>query len=878
MAIFPSQRVPIIQGWEFTQLGGGPENADGEWLPVSKVPTVVQAELLKLKKIPDPHIGLNEYDVQWVGEADWAFRTEFGADDHQLDREHVDLVLEGLDTYATVQLNGVKILSANNMFVEYRCPIKKYMKQGKNTLVIVFPSTFLKGRELQDQHGKLACWNGDPSRLHVRKAQYHYGWDWGPVLLTVGPWKPICLHSYTWCLEEVNIASTVASDLSVAFTVHAKATKSAVASSLQARVSICGSPQPLAFRQRTSSLDAEGKSSVCFSASPKELELWWPLGYGKQNLYTISVELLAEDGRTVIDTATVRVGFRRVEVVQDPLESEEGRTFYFRINNIPIFCGGSNWIPADNFLTEISPDRYRKWLQLLVDGNQNMVRVWGGGIYESDDFYSICDELGIMVWQDFLFGCGQYPAYDEILDQVKMEAEQAVKRLRHHPSLVIFAGNNEDYQLAESNNLELDYSDDPPESDTDYRKTNFPARHIYERVLPEIVERLSGVQYHRGSPYSGFGKLTTDQKYGDLHQWNVWHGSQEPWNNWDVLSGRFVSEFGMQGYPDRRTVDYWTGGDKEERYPQSRVTGSHNKAAGFERRLELYLVENFRHSFDMDSYIYYTQVMQAETLASAYRLWRRNWKGPGREYTAGALVWQLNDCWPVTSWAIVDYFLRPKPSYFAVKRELAAFTVGITRNEVKTTPNDKPNSIAYFEIDTKVEIWGTNSTLAPEELELLVEAFDLNDRSFNWKEERAVKLSPNSSTELWTGQVPGQQIRTKLSEVPRPIVISARLMRSGEVVGRCANWPEPFKFLKFPHPSELGLKIVASENTSGDITSVRLSTSVPIKAIVLDADGSQDVSWSDQFIDLIPGDDQIIEAKELNSRKITVRFLGDGSV
>lgn len=215
-----------------------------------------------------------------------------------------------------------------------------------------------------------------------------------------------------------------------------------------------------------------------------------------------------------------------------------------------------------------------------------------------------------------------------------------------------------------------------------------PSRHFYEVLLPEVVHRLSNVFYWPGSPYGG--KVCGDLTVGDQHQWNVWHGTQEPWANWDKLAGRFVSEFGMQGYPDIRTVREWfaPGDEKDQWFPQSTVSTQHNKATGFERRLELYLMENFRHAFDMESYIYYTQIMQAECLAAAYRLWRRNWKGKGREYTAGALVWQINDCWPCVSWAICDYYLRPKPSYFAIARELRPYTVGVSALPLYMLPAD----------------------------------------------------------------------------------------------------------------------------------------------------------------------------------------------
>ncbi|KAH7930093.1 glycoside hydrolase family 2 protein [Leucogyrophana mollusca] len=850
----------LTQGWSFTQVGGGQGTKSDEWLAVSEFPTTVHVELLKLKKIPDPFLGLNEWEVQWVGEAEWAFKNTFTVTAEDLSASNVDLVFEGLDTFANVKLNGNKILDTENQFVSYRAPAKQYLQKGANELLLTFSSAFLKGRELEKAHGKSHLWNGDSSRLHVRKAQYNYGWDWGPVLMTVGPWKPVYLHTYQTRLTDIDIRSKVSESLGVKLTVDISLSEK---TSGAASVVLKG-PQGATIVKESSIKTTSGSARAEFQFNPGDLDLWYPVGYGNQPLYTVEVQIADEQGK-VLDTKTEKVSFRRVRVVQDPLVDQEGTTFLFEVNNIRIFCGGSNWIPADSFLTTLTPERYRGWLQLLVDGNQNMIRVWGGGIYEPDVFYDICDRKCLLVWQDFLFGCGQYPAYDSFLKLVEVEAEQNVKRLRHHPSIVIFAGNNEDYQLAESIKI-VDYSDET----SDFRQTKFPARYIYERTLPSIVNKFCDIFYHRSSPYSAPGKVTTDKTIGDLHQWNVWHGSQEPWHNWDILAGRFVSEFGMEGYPNIRTVDYWLGEDKSERYPQSRVNNNHNKADGFERRLELYLVENFKHAFDMDSYVYYTQVMQAETLASAYRLWRRNWRGKGREHTAGALVWQINDCWPTTSWAIIDYFLRPKPAYFTIARELRPFTVGMTRKEKKTFANDL--SAASFTIETVLDVWGTNSTLSEKKATLEVTSFDLHS-TWTDKWSKDVVLAPNSSTELFSGNLPGQPVRTKQSDVPRVIIVSARLLDgSGSVLGRYSNWPEPFKFITFPAIKDLGLSV----QTGGDGESVELSTKKPIKGIVLDVEGD-DVKWSDQAIDLVPGDPQIVKAVGLKGREVKVRFLGDGT-
>ncbi|GJJ07590.1 hypothetical protein Clacol_001793 [Clathrus columnatus] len=831
----------LDKNWKFALLRD--QKPVDQWHSILEIPTSVHVELLKADKIPDPFVGSNEWDVQsiiGIGESDWIFSTTF---DLETNDPNVDLVFEGLDTYSVVHLNGNAILQTSNMFVPYRVLIKSYLVAGPNELTLTFPSTFLKGKDLEKKHGKLNLWNGDSSRLHVRKAQYNYGWDWGPVLMTVGPWRPIRIHSYTSRMTDLKVSTDVTESLDVTILVSVETDAS------EGNIDITiKDPKGTPVQNEISSLK-DGKAVVKFTGTKDQFDLWYPIGYGKQPLYTVQVQFSDQNGH-LLDSKQEKIGLRRVRLVQDELVAAEGRSFLFEVNNIRIFCGGSNWIPADSFLTKVTPEVYKAWLQLLVDGNQNMIRVWGGGIYVR--------EMGILVWQDFMFGCGQYPAYDDFLKEIREEAEANVKRLRHHPSIVIFAGNNEDYQLAESLKLQLDYSDET----SDFRGTNFPARHIYERVLPEIVSQFSDIIYHR----TVMAKLPPIETTG-----NVWHGTQEPWHNWDKLSGRFVSEFGMEGFPNIRTVDYWLDGKQEERYPQSRLMDVHNKADGWQRRLELYLIENFKHAFDMESYVYYTQIMQAETLASAYRLWRREWRGKGREYCAGALVWQLNDCWPVTSWAIVDYFLRPKPAYYAIARELKPYTVGITRKDKKVFADDR--TAAFFTINTIVEIWGTNKTLEEKNVKLDITAFNLDDPSWKHHTSEDVILQANSSTELFKGDLPGQPIRTTLSETPLPIILHARLIDSdGTVLSRYSNWPEPFKFIKFPAPEIVGLKITVEK----DGEAVHLSCKRPIKGIILDVDGN-DVVWSDQAIDLVPDDEQTIKAVGLNDRKIKAQYLGDGS-
>ncbi|RBQ74494.1 hypothetical protein VDGD_06180 [Verticillium dahliae] len=502
-------------------------------------------------------------------------------------------------------------------------------------------------------------------------------------------------------------------------------------------------------------------------------------------------------------------------------------------------------------------------MKLLADGNQFMVRVWGGGIYEEQAFYDVCDELGILVWHDFMFGCGNYPAWPALLDSIKREAEENVKLLRHHPSIVIWAGNNEDYQFAESENLTYDINDKDPDS---WLKTDFPARYIYEKVLADVCASLiPDTFYHFGSPWSGAD--TRDPTVGDLHQWNVWHGTQEKYQNFDKLVGRFVSEFGMEAFPSVKTIDAFLpkGREDPDRYPQSSTIDFHNKADGHERRIALYLVENFRYAPDpLENFVYCTQLMQAECLASAYRLWKREWRGPGREYCGGALVWQINDCWPVTSWAICDYYLRPKHAYYTVKREMAPLSIGITRREHKH-PKDKYTRV-NIDTKTKIEVWGSNLQLEDLTVDVIVKGWDVEtaEETYNEKAKEGLVLPKNASTEITDFEVP---VRHK-GEEGRIVVAAYLVDRDGKQLARYVNWPEPLKYLHLQKPKQL-VATLARDNTV-----VEVSAEVPIKGLALECP-DDDVVFGDNLVDIVPGEVVVIPVTGAKAdTKIETRYLG----
>lgn len=680
------------------------------------------------------------------------------------------------------------------------------------------------------------------------------GWDWGPTLMTCGPWRPINLEIFSSRISDLYFTSDVDRSLKSAKLV-VKADVEGGASEVSFIVSLDG--KEVASKTVKAS---NGHATHTFEIS--DPQLWYPVRYGEQPLYTITSRLL--NGGLEIDSQSKKFGLRRAKLIQRSMPEQPGTTFFFEINNIPIFCGGSDWIPADNFIPRISKEKYYHWVKLVADGNQFMIRVWGGGIFEEQAFYDACDELGILVWQDFMFGCGNYPGFPEFLDLVKTEAEENVKLLRHHPSIVIWAGNNEDYQYQESEGLTYDPENKDAES---WLKTDFPARYIYEKILADACKELvPDTYYHFGSPWGG--KVTTDPTVGDIHQWNVWHGSQEKYQNFDKLVGRFVSEFGMEAFPNIKTIESVLplGKDDPDRFAQSSTVDFHNKADGHERRIALYLVENFRYAPDpLEQFIYSTQLMQAECLASAYRLWKRQWKGPGKEYCGGALVWQINDCWPVTSWAIVDYYLRPKHAYYTVKREMAPISLGVTRKE-HLIPKDR-HTRAFIDKKTKIEIWGSNLTLKDITAHVVVKAFDVisGKETYSKTVKSDFLLPENRSTEIIDFDVPvthvnsGEEART---------VVAAYLYEKGTQIARYINWPEPLKYVHLQKAKHLTAEL------SKDSKTVELSAEVPVKGVAVECE-DEDVSFGDNLVDIVPGEVVSIAVKGANkATKITTRYLG----
>lgn len=422
-----------------------------------------------------------------------------------------DIVFEGLDTFATVVLNGKEILKADNMFLSYRIDVSKDIKHGaENLLELTFDSALFRGRELVKEHAHehdFLVRQTEAGRLPSRKAQYNWGWDWGPILVSAGPWKPIYLEQYVARIDDLWADCEVSDDLKTC----SGAIQAVLAGSLREGDKVVFTLSNEETLVNVATVQVAGAVSVPFKLdNPK---LWYPRGYGQQSRYTLKAKIVR--GEEEIYSTSKLIGFRRTALIQEP--DARGQSFYFRINNIDVFAGGSCWVPADSFLAQVPPERYHDWIRLAAEGNQIMLRVWGGGVYEDDALLDACDEFGVLLWHDFQFACGNYPTYKSYLDNFEAEARYQVRRLRWHPSVIAWAGNNEDYQVQERYKLDYDYENKDSES---WLKSTFPARYIYEHLLPKIVKEEDPQQiYHPSSPW-GDGKPTADPTVGDIHQWN----------------------------------------------------------------------------------------------------------------------------------------------------------------------------------------------------------------------------------------------------------------------------------------------------------------------------------------------------------------------
>lgn len=641
-----SQKVDLKDNWQFRQAG------QGIWQKAT-VPGCVHTDLLAAGKIEDPFWRDNEKKLQWIGKSDWEYSTSFELNKESL-RKNIDLVFEGLDTYADVYLNGKKILTAENMFCTWRLDISNYLLPGENELLIRFTSPV--NRILPTMKNipyQLPASNdqGEKTSPFTRKAPYQFGWDWGPRFVTCGIWRPVYLE--IWDEARINDIHVVTKSLTLT-----EEKKAELAVNVEIFAAEAGEYQIdyilQSSEEYTYEFEGDFRNRIFLKKGINSLErvmmvpnpaLWWPRRQGEQNLYRLTVELRRKE--EMIAAKPVVFGIRTVELEQK--RDEKGESFTVVINGRPVFAKGANWIPADIFPSRLTPEKYAELLESCAEANFNMLRVWGGGIYEDDEFYLLCDELGIMVWQDFMFACSMYPGDNNFLENVRAEAIDNIKRLRNHPALVLWCGNNEN-ETAWNN---WGWKKELPEKVwDDYLK-------LFHNVLPQAVALYDpGKPYWPSSPSSNLTAEANAENIGDQHYWGVWHG-EEKFEEYKKHTPRFSSEYGFQSFPMIKTVNSYTL--PEDHDIESPVMKAHQKHPRGNELIRKYMDWYYPQARDFESFLYLSQVLQAEGIkvAAEHLIGNMPW-------CMGSLYWQTNDCWPVASWSGIDYFGRWKAlQYYA---------------------------------------------------------------------------------------------------------------------------------------------------------------------------------------------------------------------
>lgn len=824
----PPTAVDLGEGWQVRLVPGQAQAKEypkaAAWLP-AKVPGTVQTDLMAAGMVPDPFVSNNEGAIQWVGLSDWQYRGSFKIDAATLAREHVELVFEGLDTFAEVRLNGKPLLSADNMFRRWRVNAKPLLKRGGNVLEVTIHSPIKKLQPwLAQQPYALpsgydsAFGDEPPGRLvttYVRKAPYHFGWDWGPRIVTAGIWKNVRLEAWDAVrLDSLHVAQQ---------RVDAKAAQ------LEAQIELeAGTSGPAQVVLEVSGPDgatvARIERDVVVDAGSNRIELplriadpkrWFPFGYGAQDRYTFSATL--RDANGDVHKLQRTTGLRTVELRRE--KDQWGKSMEFVINGIPIFAKGANLIPLDSFPTRVDEARMRRTLLDARDANMNMLRMWGGGHYQDDRFYEIADELGVMIWQDFMFG-GAIPPYDVAFrENTRQEAIEQVKRLRSHPSIVMWCGNNEVQTGWDhwGDRVKFKQSIDPEERSRIERGMTT----LFGTVFREVVAMHDpDVPYWATSPGTNFDGGADLSDDGDMHYWQVWGGDAKPAEAYMDVDSRFLSEYGLQSFPDMRTIRSFAGA--QDMQPESPVMRAHQKydKGNGNKRLLLYIRREFGEPKDFESFVYLSQLMQAEGIGIAASHLRAS-----RPQAMGSLYWQLNDVWPGASWSSVDYYGRWKALNYHARRFYAPELAAALRKDGKTT------------------LSLVSDRTAPMTARWRLRVLDFSGTELRRREQKAT-LPPLSSTRV--GQFSDAQLLGRAD--PKRSFAVFELLDGERVLSRQLVFFDVAKHLALP-----AAQVRSEWKADGDGFALALSSDTLARDVWLSF-GDLDVSVSDNAFDLLPGE------------------------
>ena len=795
-------KTTLKSDWQFRQVG------KQDWLPAT-VPGCNFTDLLDNQLIEAPFHSDEETRLQWIEEQDWEYQSQFTLAAADLDADQLILEFEGLDTYCSIYLNGVLLGETDNMFVAYEFDIRDQASLGDNHLHLVFHSPIKRTLPIWQANGFTYPAENDKSeeRLSVfsRKAPYHFGWDWGPRFVTSGIWRKVNLLTITQArIADIHVKQQHTDDkVTLQFDTLLKSTDT---TALTLQISCSNHPE-LTCSQQVNGTDANLFVDI---EHPK---LWWPNGLGEAHLYQFNVKLMA-DGQ-IVDSKSLNIGLRTVELVQG--QDDMGESFYFKVNGHPVFMKGANYIPSDSFLPQVDADKYQRIFTNTVAANMNMLRVWGGGIYEDDRFYQLADEKGILIWQDFMFACTLYPADEAFLDSVAVEAEYNIKRLRNHPCLALWCGNNE---------IEMGISDwQWPEkfgySDERYEQLKADYHRLFREHLPALVSQFNPeLAYLPSSPIS-FWETPEDDNKGDNHYWGVWHG-ELPFDAYRERVPRFMSEYGFQSLPIKASLDEFC--PSMEQHIESATMQVHQKHPRGNGIIQKHMLEAFNQPKDFASFAYLSQLLQAQALGVAFAAHRIN-----QPFCMGTLYWQLNDCWPVNSWSGIDYYGRWKALHYQAMHDFKSHCVFIEPNE------------------DNLNLHLVNDALRPVDTLLTYELYDFSGRILNHGEYKQ-SITASSSVcmaTLTTADLVGEHSLSQL-------VLKVSAYTDGELVDSKLHY-----FTEVKHLALQPADIKYSAEYTNQYLRVSLSANQLVKGLHLQLGQSRE-NFSDNFFDLLPEEHKVV--------------------
>lgn len=825
--------IEIKHKWTFSEEG------KDQWMEAA-VPGCVHSDLIRNGLIEDPFYRLNEHDVQWIDKKDWVYKTQMNVPASLIEKKQIVLHFDGLDTHADVYLNEQLILKADNMFREWEVDVKGIIREGSNELKILFHSPINTGIDKYDNYPhRLETTEYDLAKIgevpgekaigsHLRKAPYHFGWDWGPRLVTSGIWKPIYLKGWNNArIKNLRIAQNSLNDKKATLTGHFEIESegpSSASLSLELRKSVLATKEVEIL---------EGTHIYAVDFEIDEPRRWWTNGLGEAYLYKVSGILKTDKGEQKL---THDIGLRKLELIRD--KDEEGTSFYFKLNGHPVFMKGANYIPGDVFLDRVSLEKYEKIILTAKESNFNMLRIWGGGIYEKDIFYDLCDKHGILVWQDFMFACNMYPGHPEFLENVRNEATDNIKRLRNHPCIALWCGNNEVLSAWWS----WGWKEKAEEENKAGADAQWQAyKDIFLDVLPGAVAEYDPDRYYwASSPQSG-DSIPEDLVNGDSHYWGVWWG-KEPFENYHSYLARFMSEYGFQSFPEMLTVKAYAEESDYDIY--SDVMQSHQRSAIGNVTIETYMLRDYRKPANFESYLYLSHVLQAEGVKKAMEGHRI-----AMPYNMGSLYWQINDCWPVASWSSTDYYVRWKALQYYSKKAFA---------EVLVAPRNEDGILKVHVVSDRLTSF--KATLSLRLLKI--------SGAYTWTEEKTIEIAANTSAPHFEIAVEELLAGQRATEM----LLEVKLLEEGKEISSNHFYFTPIKEINLPDPD---VRFNATKTEKGFM--LELSTDVLAKNVYLSMEGEG--FFSDNYFDLLPGEKKRVhletELKAGIDREIRVRTIRD---